>query len=115
MTLTHEEQKIMSALPHGEANAIPYRTLAFRVQIEPRRFRRLVKHLIEVHLAPVASNSSSGYFIPACMEEAKHTVNELRSRGAESFIRSRKFGKACELYFKRDIDRDIKQLSLGGM
>ena len=115
MNLTQEEQRIIDTLPHGEANALPFKTLAFRVQIGSRKFRQLAKHLVEDHLLPITPNSKSGYFIPTSKEEVDHAVKELRSRAADEFLRARRLDRAGKIYFKEDIERDIKQLSIGGM
>ena len=110
MNLTKEEQKIISNLPHGEANAITYKTLSWRTGIPEREVSQIVSHLVEIHHVCICTNSSSGYFLASCFDEYEHAYKELISR-AKSLSR-----RARGLRFGWEKDGlHFEQMGIGGM
>ncbi len=74
---------------HGRAAAISAAELAARTGLPDRAVRKIVKALIEVHGAPIASspNPPAGYYIPESLSEIIEVTDSLKGRALSILVR----------------------------
>jgi len=90
--MTQIQQKLINYLKeycYSKENAITFRRLALRLDINSRELRRIVADIVINGIAPIGSNSKDGYFYISNEDEY------IWARG-ELFSRIKKLSKRCK-------------------
>lgn len=84
----------------GKENAIPHKLLATRINVNPRKTRALVSHLVRNCYIPIGTTSDSGYFFIANKKEMKIAHDELMSRSGMIINRAFALKQAFRKYYE---------------
>lgn len=78
----HGQWKISDLLPHGQANAVPLRSLVSMTGIDGRKIRLMIAQERREGV-PIVSDNSNGYFIAETRVERESFCRSMRHRAKE--------------------------------
>ena len=86
----------------GKENAIPHKLLATKLNVDPRKTRALVSHLVRNCGIPIGTTSDSGYFFIANKKEMEKAHTELMSRSGKILDRAFALKQAFRKYYENE-------------
>lgn len=88
--LDDEERAVVGALDWGRPNARPVPEAALAAQLRPRKYQRIVEHLVHVHGIPIGTSMGTpfGNYLIDDPEELRRVEELLRGRGISLIARA---------------------------